>query len=545
MKITMAQINPIVGDLNGNLSIIKDIIEKYKDKTDLIVFPELCMTGYPPQDLLNRNWFINMVEENTIKLVKNSKKYPDIAIIIGTPTINRSHGKGLYNSALLIQDGNILLSKHKTLIPTYDVFDEARYFDPCPDNPAVNFMGETLGISICEDAWNPKNFQNQKLYNINPIKKSVLNGADILINISASPYEIDKEILRYKLLQKHAKTYNTPVVFVNQVGGNDELIFEGRSMAFDQNGDLIALLPSFKTDVVTIDTDKSTHSISYKPADSIKSVHDALVLGINDYVTKSGFKKVAIGLSGGIDSAVTCAMAVKALGSKNVMGILMPSQYSSEGSIEDSKKLSKNLNIQFHIIPINSIFNTFNTSLSDIFKGYHHDITEENIQARIRGNLLMAVSNKFGCLILTTGNKSELAIGYCTLYGDMCGGLSVISDIPKTMVYKLAEYINKDGTIIPASIFTKPPSAELRPDQKDQDTLPGYEILDKVLYLYIEKGLSVKDIILEGFDEETVKWIVNATNKTEYKRRQAAPGLRITPKAFGMGRRMPIAAKYL
>jgi len=544
MKITIAQINPIVGDLNGNISNIKNIIEEHKHKTDLIIFPELCVTGYPPQDLLNKNWFISMIKENTLKLIKESEQYPNIGIIIGTPTINKSCGKGLYNSAILIQNGKILLSKHKTLLPTYDVFDEARYFDPCLDNEPVNFMGKKLGISICEDAWDPNNFQKQKLYNVNPIKKSILNGANLLINISASPFEIDKEMLRYNLLQTHAKTYNVPVVFVNQVGGNDELIFEGRSMAFNQNGDLIALLPAFKTEIVTIDTDKSSRSIFYELTDTIKSVHDALTLGISDYVTKCGFKKVAIGLSGGIDSAVTCAMAVKALGSKNVMGILMPSPYSSEGSIEDSKKLSKNLNIQFHIIPINPIFNTFNTSLSNIFKGYRPDITEENIQARIRGNLLMAISNKFGCLILTTGNKSELAVGYCTLYGDMCGGLSVISDIPKTMVYKLAEYINKDRAIIPVSIITKPPSAELKPDQKDQDALPAYEILDKILHLYIEKGLSIKDIILEGFDAKTVNWIVNTVNKNEYKRKQAAPGLRITPKAFGIGRRMPIAAKY-
>ncbi len=542
MKVTIAQMNPTVGDIKGNMKKMEDVLSK--TSSDLIIFPELYITGYPPRDLLERREFIKKVQKANHEVTLLSEKYPERGILFGTVLPNKNeYGKGLYNSAVLVYNGKILIEEHKSLLPTYDVFDEARYFDPSSEISTVSFKNEILGISICEDAWNDPDLWLKRNYRIDPIEILVKKGATLLINISASPFSMGKDEIRYRIIRNHALKHKKRFIFVNQVGGNDELIFDGKSMYIDENGNLIDILPSFEEFIKTIDLGLK-NPVPFTPEERISSVYRALVLGLRDYMRKCGFKKAVLGLSGGIDSAVTCCIAVEAMGSENVLGVSMPSEYSSEGSVKDSKKLAENLGIEFKIIPITPIFRSYLSTLKEHFEGRKEDVTEENIQARIRGNILMALSNKFGYLVLSTGNKSELAVGYCTLYGDMSGGLAVISDVPKTMVYELAYYINRESKIIPEEIIKKPPSAELRPDQLDQDTLPPYDILDRILHLYLDQYCTYEEIVKEGLDPETVRWVINAVNRNEYKRRQAVPGLKVTTKAFGTGRRMPIAAVY-
>ena len=546
MKITLAQLNPTVGDIRGNVAKVKQTLAQCsKDSPDLVVFPELFLVGYPPRDLLERPSFIARTEEATLELLEVSQKYPQTGIIVGAPQLGLlSTGKGLHNSALLIHQGQLLFTQHKSLLPTYDVFDEPRYFDPAADDSVVKFKDRTLGISICEDAWNDPALWHRPTYSYDPIEVLAEKGADLIINIAASPFHRGKEKLRYDIVRSHATKHRIPFLFVNQVGANDELIFDGRSICLDGAGDLMAVLPPFVEQVETISLDGTGSRDPYVPQEEIASVQQALVLGVRDYMDKCGFSSAILGLSGGIDSAVTCCIAAEAIGAGNVVAVTMPGPYSSTGSIEDSRKLAENLAIRFEVIPISPAYEAYIASLQDHFKGKEPDITEENFQARIRGNILMALSNKFGHLVLSTGNKSELAVGYCTLYGDMSGGLSVIADVPKTMVYELAQYLNRDAIIIPQEIVNKPPSAELRENQTDQDTLPPYEVLDEILHYYVDEHYSMADLLQQDFDPETVKWVIRAVDRNEYKRRQAVPGLKVTSKAFGMGRRMPIAAKF-
>jgi len=546
MKIAVAQLNPTVGDIDGNLDMLENTLRGAVEKgADLAVFSELFLTGYPPKDLLERRSFITRVETAHDQLCRLSAKHPETGILVGSPTQNRNNtGTRTYNSALLFSEGKVISIQHKSLLPTYDVFDETRYFDQAPFIDVILFRGQKLGITICEDAWNDaKLWPGNRMYTFDPVSDLARDGATMLINISASPFSIGKEEIRFKLIAGHAQRHNIPFLYVNQVGGNDELIFDGRSLFVDREGRPVHVLPSFTERIEVIDTDKKGKN-GYSPQEQIETVYEALILGTRDYLRKCGFRKAVVGLSGGIDSAVTMCIASQALGKENVLGVAMPSPFSSKGSIEDSRKLAENLGIPLKIVPISDIYKSYLHTLEIHFEGEGADITEENIQARIRGNILMAFSNKFNYLVLSTGNKSELAVGYCTLYGDMSGGLSLISDVPKTMVYELARYINKTDEIIPLSIIEKAPSAELKPDQKDQDTLPPYETLDAILFSLIEEGRSAEEVIEIGFDRETVMWVANTVRRNEYKRNQSAPGLRVTSKAFGVGRRFPIASRY-
>ncbi|MBD3348074.1 MAG: NAD+ synthase, partial [Candidatus Eisenbacteria bacterium] len=511
---------------------------------ELAVFPEMFLTGYPPHDLLERHWFVERAEAALADADAVSRRFPDTAVLLGTVTRSeRPAGKGLNNSAVLLKDGDTLATVHKVLLPTYDVFDEARYFDAAEEVHPVQLGDEVLGVTICEDAWNEGALGLRPAYMRDPVAQLAERGATLFVNISASPFCVGKDRLRYELFSGHASRHGAPFVVVNQVGGNDELVFDGRSAAVAPDGSLLAYCPSFEEDVRVIDT-ASDAGDAFAAQDETDSIRQALVTGLRDYVRKCGFSKAAVGLSGGIDSAVVAALAVEALGHANVMGVTMPSPYSSPGSIEDSRKLAMNLGIGFAVIPISDVYQSYLDELDPYLGGGEVGVTEENIQARIRGNILMALSNESGYLLLSTGNKSELAVGYCTLYGDMSGGLAVISDVPKTMVYALAEALNGEREVIPRSTIEKPPSAELRPGQKDRDTLPPYETLDRILELYIDGGSSADEIVAEGFSRATVEWVIGAVNHNEYKRRQAAPGLKVTSKAFGMGRRMPIAARY-
>jgi NAD+ synthase (glutamine-hydrolysing) len=504
----------------------------------------MFLTGYPPQDLLEKDWFAERAEESLAALLRLSVRYPDTGVLVGSISrSDRAHGKGLHNSAFLVASGEVVFTHHKLLLPTYDVFDEARYFDRGTDVALTDFAGERLGISICEDAWTDPALWDVPAYDSDPVADASAAGATLLINLSASPFTMGKDETRYRLFSGHAKKHGLPFVLVNQVGGNDELIFDGHSMVVGADGGLVDHLPGFREEVRVIDTEAQATG-AFAAEDPVTSIHDALVLGLRDYVRKCGFERVAVGLSGGIDSAVVCALAAEALGPANVAGITMPSAYSSSGSVDDSLALAKNLGVRIETVPIGSIHDSYLETLGNLFPTDEVDVTIENVQARIRGNILMALSNREGHLVLSTGNKSELAVGYCTLYGDMSGGLAVISDVPKTMVYRLARYINRDGEVIPESTITKLPSAELRPDQCDQDSLPEYEVLDGILEDYVDEGRSLAEIVAGGADEETARWVVAAVNRNEYKRRQAAPGLKVTSKAFGTGRRMPIAARY-
>lgn len=545
MKIGLAQLNPTVGDMEGNLARIRDAAGRAASAgARLVVCSELCLTGYPPRDLLERGAFLEASEKALAACCDLSRRFPDTGLLIGSVGRSRKKtGKPLTNSAFLIRDGAILFRQDKTLLPTYDVFDESRYFEPSGDIDVFRMDGETLGITICEDAWCDAALPGGRHYPLDPVRQLAEKGATVLVNISASPFYVGKETARLELAAGHAMRHRLPFYLVNQVGGNDELIFDGRSLAVSPDGRLAAGLAGFSEDLVVVDSTEMGRSVDFVPPDSVSSMHDALILGIRDYLRKCGFRKAVLGLSGGIDSALVCGLAAEALGPENVLGIAMPSDFSSPDSEEDARLLATRLGVAYRVIPISGLAAAYGEALSEPFRGTPSGAAEENIQARIRGNLLMAFSNKFGYLTLSTGNKSELSVGYCTLYGDMSGGLSVIADVPKTWVYRLAEHVNRNREIIPRRCFTRPPSAELRPGQKDQDTLPPYETLDAILRHVLEDGLSGAEIESRGFAPETVRWVMTAIAASEFKRRQAAPGLKLFPKAFGSGRRMPIAMK--
>ena len=540
MKIGIAQINSIVGDLKWNAD---EILSKYKELVslgaDLVVTPELSITGYPPRDLLFKSKFI----DDNLSVIENlSQSIGNIPIIVGCVEYNtQDSGNPFQNTALVIQNNQIIGRATKSLLPSYDVFDEARYFQPSKGVQVQSIAGKKFGITICEDIWS-EDFLPSKLYVKDPAGELAKQGVDFLINLSASPFHIGKQKERHAMLSFLARRIETPVIYCNAVGGNDELIFDGNSLAYSAEGELIAQGASFKDESILVDTESS--KIAIKESDKLKEVYDALVLGLRDYVSKCGFKSALVGLSGGIDSALTAVIAESALGAENVFGVTMPSEFSSVGSVDDSLKLAENLGIGFQEVPITNSFSTIKEDLHEVFRDYEEDITEENMQARIRGIFLMSISNKKGHLLLTTGNKSELAVGYCTIYGDMCGGLAVISDLPKTLVYELSKWINRNDEVIPWSTIEKEPSAELKPNQRDQDTLPDYELLDQILELYIDQYMSVSSIIGKGYDKDLVKWIASRVDMNEWKRWQSAPGLRVTSKAFGVGRRIPIAQRY-
>jgi NAD+ synthase (glutamine-hydrolysing) len=545
MKITLAQINTVVGDISGNLRRVTDTVGTVAPSgTDLVVFPEMCLSGYPPKDLVERGVFIDQSAAALGSVEELSRSFPDTGIVVGLPKRAPGGGKGVVNVAALVYGGKTVFVQHKSLLPTYDVFDEARNFDPAETIGTVEFKGETLGLTICEDAWNDPELFSHRPYDVDPVGLLAGKGASILINISASPFTVGKEEFRYELVRHHATRYGVPFVMVNQVGGNDELVFDGRSYCVGAGGELLAALPMFEEAVTTVDTEAGGETLRFAAMDETESIYRALVLGTRDYFDKCGFDRAMVGLSGGIDSAVTLAIAADALGGKNLTAVTMPSPFSSTGSVVDSKTVAGNLGVRLDVLPIGGLMDAYNETLAGVYADDDTGVAAENVQARIRGNLLMAYSNAYGGLVLATGNKTELAVGYCTLYGDMSGGLAVLSDVPKKTVYRLAEFINRDSEIIPGSIITKAPSAELRPDQKDQDTLPPYHTLDSILDLYIEEGLSVPDIVERGFDGATVRWVVERVRKNEYKRKQAPPGLKVTSKAFGVGRRFPIAARY-
>lgn len=544
MKITIAQLNYHVGDFSGNLEKMKNAVETAKKEgSDLICFAELATCGYPPRDFLNFADFINKAEECVQELAKCAI---DIGILLGSPTRNPvPEGKDLYNSGYFLENGQISFIQHKALLPTYDVFDEYRYFQPADYFSTFMYKGVRIALTICEDMWNVGN--ENPLYTICPMDELMKEKPDLMINLSASPFAYDHAPERIHVLQTNVLRYKLPLFYVNQVGAQTELIFDGGSLVFSENGKIFDELPFFKTCIRTYSLDevkanKENNEIS---KDKYPLIHDALLLGLKDYFRKLGLSKAILGLSGGIDSAVTAVLATRALGKENVSVLLMPSAFSSDHSIEDARILAENLGISYTLFPINDLYNSWLKNLDPHFKELPFGLAEENLQARIRGTLLMAFSNKFGPILLNTSNKSEMAVGYGTLYGDMCGGLSVIGDVYKTEVYELASYINKDEVVIPLNTLTKAPSAELRPNQKDADSLPDYAILDKILYLYIEKNQGPNEIISAGFDADLVSRILRLVNINEFKRHQTAPVLRISPKAFGMGRRMPIEGKYL
>ncbi|MEW6051176.1 MAG: NAD+ synthase [Candidatus Zixiibacteriota bacterium] len=546
MKLLLAQLNPVVGDITGNIELITTTAAKWQGKTDLVVFSELFLAGYPPRDLLAEPWFVDKVQAGVARLIDRSRTFPDTGILFGAPIPNATGaGHGLHNSALLVQNGHLLFTQHKSLLPTYDVFDEDRYFDPARSISVTTFKDIRLGISVCEDAWNDLELWHRRMYPFDPITELARQGAQLLVNISASPFFLGKEAIRYRLIQNHARNHGLPFLFVNQVGGNDDLIFDGRSMVFDGRGEPIAILPSFHCQESLIDTNAVGSPANFHEQTRMQSLYDALVLGTGDYMRKCGFKKAVIGLSGGIDSAIVACVAVSAIGKENVLGVAMPSMYSASISTNLARKLAENLGIEFRVIPITDLYNSYLKQLKPELNRApgSEGTTFENLQARIRGNILMSFSNQFGSMVLSTGNKSEFATGYCTLYGDMAGGLAIISDVPKTMIYELARYINREKEIIPDGIITRPPTAELKPNQTDQDTLPEYAVLDAILHEYIEQHRSSEQIVAKGFDRATVDWVIKTVNRNEYKRRQAAPGLKVTTRAFGVGRRMPLAAK--
>jgi NAD+ synthase (glutamine-hydrolysing) len=542
MKVALAQINTTVGDLAGNEARISQAYQRGVDAgADLVVLPELAVCGYPPRDLLHKSRFL---EQNWSSVRRLAELTGKVGLLIGYAGANeRRPGREATNSAALLQHGNILATRDKTLLPTYDVFDEDRYFEPAIENLPVEFNGIKVGITICEDVWNDEDFWRDRRYRRNPAVDLVNAGATMLLNLSASPWHLGKNRTRRDMLSKLAAKLRSPLLYCNLVGGNDELVFDGASLVFNGAGQLTCEGVMFAEDFLLVDT-ASLPSIGPRIIEDEEKLFRALALGLGDYLRKCGFKSAVLGLSGGIDSALTAVIAVEALGPENVRGVSLPSQFSSQGSLEDARLLSENLGIQHDVIPIQLPFESVKTQLGAIFSGRKEDTTEENIQARLRGVILMALSNKFGSLLLTTGNKSELAVGYCTLYGDMCGGLAVLSDVPKTMVYRIAKWLNREREIIPVDSITKPPSAELRPGQTDQDSLPPYDVLDAILEAYIVAGQSTWEIIKQGYDETTVRRIVRLIDFNEYKRRQAAPGLKVTSKAFGVGRRVPIAQRY-
>lgn len=538
MRVGVAQINSTVGDLTGNLGLAIDAYEQLRGQgADLIVYPELFLSGYPPRDLINKEKFL---EDVSFQLHRFAKQTGPIPALLGFPEKTGTEDFATFNSAAWCEGGEIIQVFRKRLLPTYDVFDETRYFDSGKNSLFVEYKGKKLAVTICEDLWN---FCESR-YSQDPLDEISNFEPDLLVNLSASPWYSGKEKKRIDLLKRVARKANCPLVYVNSVGGNDELIFDGLSLSMNASGELIKNSSSFRECIEIHDLGDFPDKDSGNLLSEKESLRRALVLGLRDYVHKSGFSKGLVGLSGGIDSAVTATLAVEALGSKNVIGVSLPSGISSDHSKNDARDLAEALGIEFHTLPIQSIVNAATSELSPLFGELPPDVTEENIQARSRGLLLMAISNKFGALLLTTGNKSELAVGYCTLYGDMCGGLAVISDVPKTQVFSLARHLNQERTIIPNNTIEKPPSAELRPDQKDSDSLPDYKTLDAILHSYIEESRSLSSIIESGFEEKLVRKVVRLVDLNEYKRNQAAPGLKTTPLAFGMGRRIPIVQKY-
>ena len=542
MKVALAQINTTVGDFAGNEAKICAAYQKGSESgMDLVVFPELAACGYPPRDLLLKKQFLLQNLEFVERLAKGTGKTGLLLGYVGKNQI--SPGREATNAAALCQHGTILATRTKMLLPTYDVFDEDRYFEPATENHPVEFNGQKIGLTICEDAWNDEDFWHERRYRRNPAAELASAGARMILNISASPWHLGKNKTRHRMLGSLAAKVKCPVLYCNLIGGNDELVFDGESLAFSSGGQLASQGGFFKEDFLMVDTE---HLKGIEPGEPREEemVFKALVLGLRDYLHKCCFTSAVIGLSGGIDSALTAVLAVEALGKDNVRGVSLPSQFSSRGSLNDARILATSLGIHYDIVPIQPMFEAARQQLKDVFTACSEDTTEENIQARLRGVILMALSNKFGSLLLTTGNKSELAVGYCTLYGDMCGGLAVISDVPKTMVYRLANWINRAGEVIPAASITKPPSAELRPNQTDQDSLPPYEVLDPILEAYVVQSRSASEIIAAGFDEATVRRVVRLIDFNEYKRRQAAPGLKVTSKAFGVGRRIPIAQRF-
>jgi len=542
VKIFIAQLNPTVGALSSNAELIRNAYDLgVSAGADLVMVTELAVTGYPPRDLLDREVFINAALEVRDALVSQTGK---TALLFGCITRNESWcGKPLHNTAILAQNGKIILQQHKVLLPTYDVFDELRYFQPGDSVRTADLNGMRVGITICEDFWFDDEVLGTKLYCNNPVDQLARQGAQVLLNISASPFNSGKRKSRYELFSEIAKRYRIPLVYVNQVGGNDELLFDGSSIVIDGEGKTIFCAPSFEEHHTMI-------NLRGEPCESVQSLDEAeeigrgLVLGLRDYIRKCGFKDIVVGLSGGIDSAVTAAIAVDALGKEHVTGIAMPSKFSSKSSLDDACVLAQNLGIAFHVVPIEPIYEPYEESFNKLFNNNVFDTTNENVQARIRGNILMAWSNRTGALVVSTGNKSELAVGYCTLYGDMAGGLALLGDVYKTTVYKVASWINRKREIIPRSSITKAPSAELRPNQTDQDTLPPYEVLDGILRLYVEEWCEVDEIVAKGYERPLVENILRAVDTNEFKRRQAAPTIRVSEKAFGSGRQMPIAQRW-
>lgn len=545
MKITLAQLNFRIGDFEGNLSKMLEAVAKAKAaKADIIVFGELAVCGYPPRDFLEFYDFINRCEDSISELCKVAH---GIAIAVGSPTKNPLiEGKDLFNSAYFLVDGKVSHVAHKALLPTYDIFDEYRYFEPAINFNIVEYKGKRIALTVCEDIWNIGN--ENPIYTVCPMDEMMPQKPDFIINLSASPFSYKQAAERLNIIRANVERYKIPMFYVNHVGAQTELIFDGGSVVMCANGETFDEMSYFKEEIATYDLQDVLENrgiIGEQPKDKMTMLHDALVTGVQDYFKKLGFKKAILGLSGGIDSAVTLVIAARALGAENMRVVLMPSQFSSDHSVDDARQLAENLGVQYDIVPIKPIFDTYMKSLQTQFEGQPFNITEENLQARSRGMILMAMSNKFGHIVLNTSNKSEAAVGYGTLYGDMCGGLSVIGDLYKTEVFALARYMNKDGEVIPENTIVKPPSAELRPDQKDSDSLPEYDILDEILFQYIEKRQGPKEIISMGFDEALVKRTLRLVNINEFKRFQTAPTLRVSPKAFGMGRRMPIVAKYL
>ena len=569
MRIALAQVNPTVGDIAHNSEKILRFAREAKALgARVVVFPELSVTGYPPKDLLLKPRFV----DDNIRAVHEIARQldPGLEVVVGYAERNAQPvGRPLHNAVAVLRGGKVVSRHFKTLLPTYDVFDESRYFEPGPVSETENLVriGDpeaaqvTAGLTICEDLWNDEKLIPRRLYHQNPIADLHAAGAELLINASASPFVVGKHEFRVQLFGAQVRRFARPLVYVNQVGGNDELVFDGNSCVFDARGEVIANARAFEEDLLVVDLEPPSLAQGREPGragpsrgaapnpprqSAIESIHDALVLGLRDYVLKCGFKSVVLGLSGGIDSALTAALAAAAVGKDKVVGVAMPSRFSSDHSVNDARALAQNLGIEFQLVPIKSIHDEYEKTLATVFKGRERDVTEENLQARVRGALLMALSNKFNHLLLTTGNKSEVAVGYCTLYGDMCGGLAVISDVPKTTVYELAAYVNSHAgrEVIPRNTITKPPSAELRPAQTDQDSLPPYDVLDAILFRYVEEEKSAAEIVAEGYDPATVSKVVKLIDRSEYKRRQMPPGLKVTSRAFGFGRRMPIAQNY-
>ncbi len=544
MKIALGQINTTIGDFSGNSAkIIRYAHQAQEAGAELVLFPELSVCGYPPRDLVERQSFVSRNEEVLHEIAAQTT---GIAVVCGFVSPAKSEtGKSVMNSAALLREGKIAFVQSKRLLPTYDVFDEMRNFAAAERQELFRWNGRCVALTICEDAWNDKQFWNRRLYGVDPVEDLLSAGGNVLLNISASPFYVGKQKLRRDMIAAIARHHKVPVAMVNQVGGNDSLVFDGSSIVVAPDGKVIAQAKSFEEDLIVFDTETLKGDFHEQAEGDEANAYAALVLGTRDYVRKCGFQKAILGLSGGIDSALTAAIAADALGNENVIGVGMPGPYSSEGSIRDAKKLAEYLNIRFELIEIREPFEAYKRALSGVFAGLPEDVTEENLQARIRGAILMAMSNKFAALVLSTGNKSELGVGYCTLYGDMVGGLAVISDVPKTMVYRICRWLNAQRPTIPQETIEKPPSAELRPNQTDQDTLPPYEVLDAILEGYVEESKSPEQIAEEHkIDLLLVKTVIRMIERAEYKRQQAAPGLKISEKAFGVGRRFPIAAKH-